>query len=53
MANVVHIYKQDEKQNVKNYRPVSLLPIFEKKYLNVLNIQGNVFIFYRKLISPN
>ena len=30
MTNVVHIHKQDEKQNVKNYWPVSLLPIFEK-----------------------
>ena len=29
-ANVVPIHKRDDKQNVKNYRPVSLLPIFEK-----------------------
>ena len=30
MANVVPIHKQDDKQNVKNYRPVSFLPIFGK-----------------------
>ena len=30
MANVVPIHKRDDKQNVKNYRPVSLLPIFGK-----------------------
>ena len=30
MANAVPIHKQDNKQNVKNYRPVSLLPIFGK-----------------------
>ena len=30
MANVVPIHKRDDKQNVKNYRPVSLLPIFRK-----------------------
>ena len=27
-ANVVPIHKRDDKQNVKNYRPVSLLAIF-------------------------
>ena len=30
MANLVPIYKRDNKQNVKNYRPVSLLPFFGK-----------------------
>ena len=29
-ANVVPIHKRDDKQNVKNYRPVSLLPVFRK-----------------------
>ena len=29
-ANVVPIHKRDDKQNVKNYRSVSLLPIFGK-----------------------
>ena len=29
-ANVVPIHKRDDKQNVKNYRPVSLLQIFGK-----------------------
>ena len=38
MANVVPIHKQDCKQNVKNYPPVSLLPFLEK-HLNVLYIQ--------------
>ena len=30
MANVVPIYKRDDKQNVENYRPVSLLPTLGK-----------------------
>ena len=30
MANLVPIYKRDNKQNVKNYGPVSLLPFFGK-----------------------
>ena len=32
MANVVPVYKTDDKENVKNYRPVSLLPIFGKVF---------------------
>ena len=36
MANVVPIHKRDDKQNIKDYRPVSLFPISEK-YLNVLH----------------
>ena len=32
MANVVPVYKTDDKQNVKSYRPVSLLPIFGKVF---------------------
>ena len=30
MANVGPVQKRDDKQNVKNYRPVLLLPIFGK-----------------------
>ena len=30
MANVVPVHKRDDKQYLKNYRPVSLLPIFGK-----------------------
>ena len=29
-ANIVPIHKKGNKQAVKNYRPVSLLPIFNK-----------------------
>ena len=39
-SNVVPIHKKDDKQNVKNYRPVSLLPIcgkiFERLIYNVM-----------------
>ena len=38
--NVVPIYKKDDKQNVKNYRSVSLLPIcgkiFERLICNLM-----------------
>ena len=36
MGNVVPIYKRDNKQNVKNYRPVSLLPFFGKTYIQLI-----------------
>ena len=29
-GNIVPIYKKSDKQNIKNYRPVSLLPICDK-----------------------
>ena len=35
MANVVPVYKRDDKRNVKNRRPV-LISQFLEKYLNVL-----------------
>ena len=39
-GNIVPIHKKDDKQNVKNYRPVSLLPIcgkiFERLIYNVM-----------------
>ena len=30
MADVIPIYKRDDKQSIKNHRPVSYLPIFGK-----------------------
>ena len=33
MKNVVPIHKRDHKQNVKNHRPVSPLPIIGKIFL--------------------
>ena len=36
MANVVPIHKRDDKQNVKNYGPVSLLLIFGKIFEHLI-----------------
>ena len=51
--NVVPIHKKDDKQNVKNYRPVSLLPtcgkIFERLIYNVMYD----FPTENDLLSPN
>ena len=32
MANIIHVHKKEEKNIVKNYRPISLLPIFAKVF---------------------
>ena len=29
-VNIVHVHKKSNKQNIKNYRPVYLLPIYGK-----------------------
>ena len=52
-GNIVPIHKKRDKQNNKNYRPVSLLPncgkIFEKPIFNEMFI----YFFANKLISKN
>ena len=52
-GNVVPIHKNDDKQNVKNYRPVSLLPIFVKILEHLIyNVMHN-FLTKNNLLSPN
>ena len=36
MANVVPVYKKDSKHLMKNYRPISLLPVFDKIFEKIL-----------------
>ena len=52
-GNVVPIHRKDDKQNVKNYRPVSLLPICDKIFERLIyNIMYN-FLTENDLLSPN
>ena len=53
MANVVPIHKRDDKQNVKNYRPVSLLPIFGKIFERLIYNEMYSFFIENDLISSN
>ena len=53
IANVVPIYKRDDKQNVKNYRPVSVLPTFRKIFGRLIYKEINSFFVENDLISPN
>ena len=38
-ANVIPIFKKGDKNNLNNYRPISLLPVLSKVYEKVLNKQ--------------
>ena len=52
MANVP-VYKKNDKQNIKNYRPVSLLPIFGKIFERIIYNEMYPFFILNELISPN
>ena len=52
-GNVVPIHKKDDKQCLKNYRPISLLPICEKTFENLILNEMFKFFIGNKLISPN
>ena len=43
-GNIVPCYKKGDKQNIKNYRPVSLLPICGKKFERL--IFNEMFSFF-------
>ena len=53
MANVVPVYKKDNKQNVKNYCPISLLPIFGKIFERLIYKEMYSFFIENDLISSN
>ena len=36
MTNIIPVHKKEEKNIVKNYRPISLLPIFAKAFERLL-----------------
>ena len=48
---MVPIHKRDDKQNVKNYRPVSLLPIFGKIFEHLIYSEVYSFFIENDLIS--
>ena len=48
MANVTPIHKKDNKQFIKNYRPISLLPIFAKIFERIVFHK-----LYNHLVSNN
>ena len=52
-ANVVPVHKKGDKQLLKNYRPISLLPIFEKIFERIIYNNLFEYLITNKLISDN
>ena len=52
-GNVVPIYKKDDKQNVNNYCPVSLLPICGKMFERLIYNVMYDFVAENDLLSPS
>ena len=52
-ANIIPIYKKGNKQLIKNYRPVSLLPICSKIFERLIYNSVFQFLDERKLLNPN
>ena len=52
-ANVTPVHKKDSKQIVKNYRPISLLPIFAKVFERILFVQIYNHLTSNNLITKN
>ena len=53
MANVVPVHKKSDKQILKNYRPVSLLPICGKVFERLIYNSLFEYFIENDLISPN
>ena len=53
MANVVPVHKKSDKQILKNYRSVSLLPIYGKVFERLLYKSLFEYFIEKDLISPN
>ena len=43
-ADVIPVHKKDDVTNVKNYRPVSVLPSTSKIFERLMQVQINTFI---------
>ena len=52
-ANIVPCYKKGGKQNLKNYRPVSLLPICGKIFERLIFSEMFSFFLAKNLLAPN
>ena len=52
-GNIASVHKKSGKQNIKNYRPVSLLPICGKIFERLIFNKMFRFFISNDLISPN
>ena len=51
LADVTPVFKKEDPTNVKNYRPVSVLPVMSKVFERIMQKQINMYI--EKFFSPN
>ena len=53
LANVTPIYKKEDKQLIKNYRPISLLPICGKMFEKIIFNNLYSYLNANNLITKN
>ena len=51
LAKVVPIFKKDDKSQIKNYRPISVLPVISKIFQNVIHTQLIEYFTDNNLLS--
>ena len=52
-SNIIPVHKKNDKRLVKNYRPISLLPIFGKIFEKIIFDKIYYFFMEEKLLNPN
>ena len=52
-SNIIPVHKKNEKQLVKNYRQISLLPIFGKIFEKIIFNRIYDFILKKQLLNPS
>ena len=52
LTKVIELYKNDDKTDPKNYRPISLLPIIAKLFDTIINTQLMNHLTKHNIISP-
>ena len=53
IAKVTPLYKSGDKQNVSNYRPISVLPIFSKILEKVISVRFEQYLTENQIINEN
>ena len=52
-SSIVPVHKKNDKQFVENYRPISLLPIFDKIFEKIIFNKVYHFLLEERLLNPN
>jgi len=52
-SNIIPVHKKNDKQLAKNYRPISLLPIFGKIFEKIIFNKIYHFLLEENLLTPN